>query len=90
MTALFDWVKLVLENKWLVMLVIGMFSSVATNVGQVFTVQEKEQTIKATQQQVATVAEAYTKEFYKVDNKPDKVDKDCCQTLMRNHIREYH
>ena len=69
MAALIDWVKLLLENKWLVVMVLGFLSSASTNVAQVFELDKKEEQIKATQQQVAQVAEAY-RPYVVPDGKP--------------------
>ena len=74
MAALIDWVKLLLENKWLVVMVLGFLSSASTNVAQVFELDKKEEQIKATQQQVAQVAEAY-RPYVVPDGKPKEVVK---------------
>lgn len=50
----FKWAKLLLENKWLVMLVISAFSSVVTNAKQYFDGMEKDSQIESAVHAVKT------------------------------------
>ena len=59
MAALFDWVKLVIENKWLIILLFGSVSGAVGNVTQYFQIEAKTEEVEMTQKQVAAVAESY-------------------------------
>lgn len=55
----FDWVKLALDNKWLVIMCFTGFSSVVTNAAQLMTNQDLEVETKASQEQIAMIANHY-------------------------------
>lgn len=85
---LYDWVKLLLDNKWLVMLCLTGAGSISTNIAQVFTVQEKETELISTQNQIAEIANYYAKP--KIEKKVYKLDCGVCTTLMNEHKIEFH
>ena len=73
--ALFNWVKLIFENWKTITAILGLFASLGgANIFQYFQVEAKEQQIKATQQQVAQVAEAY-RPYVVPDGKPKETVK---------------
>ena len=57
----YDWVKLALDNKWLVMLCFTGLSSVATNAAQFFVAQEEKVLKTAMTEQITIMAETYVK-----------------------------
>lgn len=63
MATLFDWAKLVIENKWLIILLFGSVTGAVGNVTQYFQVEAKSKEIKATRQQVTAVANAYSQTY---------------------------
>jgi len=88
----YDWVKLALDNKWLVMLCFTGLSSIATNAAQFVNHSETEQDLILTQKQVAAVANHYTKPkpVKSTVSKIYKMDCGICTTLMSNHKKELH
>ncbi len=86
MTTLFDWVKLGLNNKWLIILLFGSVTGAVGNVTQYFEVEAaQEETIHA-QHQVAAVAQAYHKHYA---IKPGNSIKPNYEKRIRQ-LEEYH
>lgn len=59
MATLFDWVKMLLDHKWFVLLVLGWGTTAAGNVAQFLSLTEAEEMIAGTRAQVSAVARAY-------------------------------
>lgn len=56
---LYDWVKLALDNKWLVIMCFTGLGSMVTNAAQLVTNQDLEEEQKASQEQIAMIANHY-------------------------------
>ena len=88
----YDWVKLALDNKWLVMLCFTGVSSLLTNANQYMTNSDLEtQKIKAVHE--VTKGFQSVMEEIELERKPIKVVKSSCgecSILLKSHIKEYH
>lgn len=78
---LYDWVKLALDNKWLVMLFITSVGGISTGITQYVGKQEAIQNVKESHDQIKNVAEHLTK------NKPKRCSE--CKSVQE-HEQEYH
>jgi hypothetical protein len=88
--------KLLLDSKWVVMLIISGISSVMANVSQSYTVTEQQNEIAETRQQVANVANHYTKKQNKrrqivseVVIRPHSHGKEVSRQ-MDDHVEKFH
>lgn len=93
---LYDWVKLALDNKWLVIACFTGFSSMIANINQQFTIQDKEQEKNIAVHEVAKGFQAVMAEYEpkpitnKIVKKIYKTDCNSCKILMNNHLEEFH
>ena len=86
----YDWIKLALDNKWLVMLLFTGLSSAATNVVQLKTNMNKE---AEKQQAIREVATGFQQVMVEIEPKEKIVHKsDCgiCVKLIKDHERRLH
>jgi hypothetical protein len=92
---LYDWVKLALDNKWLVIMCFGSLTGVVTGVTQSVTNSDLEASkVKA----IHEVARGFQQAMVEMEPKPEKriyqkvYKTDCglCKTLMNNHLGEFH
>jgi len=85
----YDWVKLALDNKWLIMLCFTGFGSLVTNATQMVTNSDHEAEKEASNKQIAEIAE-----YYRQTTTPKIVvqKSSCgnCSTLIINHERRLH
>ena len=93
--TIYDWVKLALDNKWIVMLCLTGFSSLVTNAAQLSNTIALEETKTKAIHDVAkgfqaVIEEMETKPAKKVINKIYKSDCGICTTLMNDHKKEFH
>lgn len=87
---LFDWIKLALDNKWLVILLFTGLSSAATNAVQFNTNLNKE---AEKQQAIREVATGFQQVMVEIEPKEKIVYKsNCgtCQVLMDKHLKRFH
>lgn len=82
----YDWVKLALDNKWLVMMFLGLFTSAGTNIIQMSTNTALETEAEATRGQIAEVATHLSKK--KIT--PQNGSKEFSRGLINAHEQEYH
>jgi len=84
----YDWIKLALDNKWLVMLLFTGLSSAATNVIQLNTNLNKE---AEKQQAIREVATGFQQVMVEIEPK-EKITSDCgiCAKLIKDHERRLH
>lgn len=93
----YDWVKLALDNKGLIIAAISFLISAGTNVSQAFDIQKKNKDLKVVGESYATLV------YQKMDIKPVKpaekpIEKtiyinrcaDECRAIMADHIKEFH
>ena len=59
MATFFDWTKLVVSNKLLLVMLLTSIGSVGTNIGQLFGSYEQDAEIQASQEQIAVIANHY-------------------------------
>jgi len=86
MATYFDWVKLVVDNKLLLALLLAGIGSLGTNIGQLFESYEQEAEIKATHKQIAEIANHYAApKTVTVKSNCDK-----CMYEVRKLRKEYH
>ena len=83
-SKLFNWCKLLIENKWLILALIGFFTSATGNVLQDRDIKDKDETLTLMADSYRTVVYNQTPERIE-STKPAK-----CQCDMKAHIREYH
>jgi len=82
----YDWIKLALDNKWLVIMLFTGFSSVVTNATQFISGQDKDIEIQATHKQIAEIANHYAApKTVTVKSNCDK-----CMYEVRKLRKEYH
>lgn len=85
----YDWVKLVLDNKWLVMLFFTSLGSMVTNANQYFIGQEDDQIKSAMKEQITVLADTYIKP-------KEIIVKSTCSpcgsygSYLNKHLKEYH
>jgi len=92
----YDWVKLALDNKTIIISIISFLISAGVNVSQAVDIQEKNKDLKA-------VGESYAAIVYQNMNiKPNLSAKpaektiyinrcaDECRAIMADHIKEFH
>jgi len=92
----YDWVKLALDNKTIIISIISFLISAGVNVSQAVDIQEKNKDLKA-------VGESYAAIVYQNMNiKPNLPAKpaektiyinrcaDECRAIMADHIKEFH
>lgn len=93
----YDWVKLALDNKGLIISAIGLIISAITNGVQAIDIQKKDNDIQILGKSYATLV------YQKMDINPTKpaekpIEKtiyinrcaDECQKIMADHIKEFH
>jgi len=90
MAQLIDWAKLILENKWLVILLFGSITGLAGNVTQYFEVQAKDNEIEMTQKQVTAVANSYHQRRSPARAIYLKSDCSECKQLIKQHEQRAH
>ena len=88
-SKLFNWCKLILENKWLILLLISFVTSAAGNVIQEKQVKEKDEHLTMLADSYRTVVYSQIQPEAKLEVKPD-IKPIPCQCDMKAHIREFH
>lgn len=93
----YDWVKLALDNKWLIMLCFSGLTSLVTNAAQLSNNLDLEASKTKAIHEVAkgfqvVMAEIEPKQkvINKTIQKVYKTDCGICTTLMNDHKQEYH
>ena len=81
----FSWCKLLLENKWLILTLIGFVTSATGNVLQDRDIKDKDETLTLMADSYRTVVYSQQDPEYIEPTKPAK-----CQCDMKAHIREFH
>lgn len=82
----YDWVKLALDNKWLVMMFLGLFTSAGANVLQLDTNKSLETEAQAARAQIAEVATYLSKK----KTTPQRGSQELSRGLIQEHEQEYH
>ena len=79
----FSWCKLLLENKWLILTLIGFVTSATGNVLQDRDIKDKDETL-------TLMADSYRTVVYNQAEPSQASPQKSCQCDMKAHIREFH
>ena len=92
----YDYFKLMLENKWLIMAIFSFLGSAGFNASQAIDIDKKDKQMKMLGESYATIV--YQQQDSKPIDRPKPIGKtiyinrcaDECQAIMNKHIDEFH
>lgn len=79
MSTVFKWFKLLLENKWLLILVFGSLGAAGSNIDRLIPHQDVKQ------EDIKVVQLAVKPHTHPIDHKLSE-----CELLIKNHVKNYH